>query len=1030
MAIISLREYVRDIQGMIENSQEYEAIEHCKHILTKFPKHLDTYRLLGQALLEANRYQEAVDLFLRVLSVNPEDFIAHIGLSVVNEAENNLDAAIWHMERAYEVRSTEAVHEELQRLFSMRDGYAPPKPYITRGALIRINIRSGLYQQALAEIQRAVQEDPQRMDLLILRARIYYMQNNLARAAETCKMVLSKLPYSYDANAMMAEILGNTGQADPYKLRLHELDPYTTYVSSSMTVDQVSDHAVGIEFLEEIAQNEFDTESNGGDSETHFVSPDDSINVDFSQIGLSDTTAFDVSDGQTKNRNETDEEEAGMSENDHEEIQDDDLIPDWMKDAGWEHGEEKSEEEQIEEINAYDGLSDELETIESIDELEETDIPEWLQSFSPPESVDLLSEKPSDEPDVDTEEETAWLDNLLDQETQSACDVVLEMDKTGNDAEEEIPLPESLSQPIFGENIDADLEWLEQITSPTNNGKIHTEEEQPAPVKGETDELGWLMPDNTAEQQSIEQDVELPQQGNFAVSQDNEPSEYIPPTEPDVISPEASSENIAAAEEEDDFDFDSALAWLEGLAAKQGADEETLSTAPESRSEEIPDWIQQHGGPESLTPKAEVAESQYDPEQEFVPEWLSDGEKEPSITAEFESSEEQVELEDAFEDIPPWLHEVKPPEHVDEIVTSDAPEVFTDDLSPVEEPDVIESSSVEEEWEAVVDELEVEEFTPQGDTHETMSTTAVLDFIKSGDDHEEDEIDQWLENLPEMDWAQDEAQRFTFTDAAPEQAVEREDRLDQGESSLNFEEESDETVQEPIGSDTPAASFIDEFFADEVSAAMDEEVEQPTEQAVEQVPPYVWEQEYSAGEGISITDNLGEDELPDWISDIPETSGIQVLPAPEKIHTPADDLDEESRVEMFEMEETRPLEKLEQKQESDVDGVAVTEPEVSSQDIAVNPVQETGFPEPEPLDFKSIQQWLAEGNFSMAHTLLREQVKSGQNLNQVIDTLLHDINHYHPIEIDSWILLGDAYFKQDDLIKALDAYNKAEDFLN
>ena len=66
MAKVSLRAYNREIEAMIDRNHLDEAIAHCKHILKTFPKHLETYRLLGKAYLEYKRYPDAVDIFSRV----------------------------------------------------------------------------------------------------------------------------------------------------------------------------------------------------------------------------------------------------------------------------------------------------------------------------------------------------------------------------------------------------------------------------------------------------------------------------------------------------------------------------------------------------------------------------------------------------------------------------------------------------------------------------------------------------------------------------------------------------------------------------------------------------------------------------------------------------------------------------------------------------------------------------------------------------------------------------------------------------
>jgi len=104
MAIIPLRQYNREIETLIDTAQLDEAVAHCRHILETFPKHIATYRLLGKAYLEQQRFGDAADIFQRVLSSVPDDYVANIGLSIIREDEGNLDAAIWYMERALEAQ--------------------------------------------------------------------------------------------------------------------------------------------------------------------------------------------------------------------------------------------------------------------------------------------------------------------------------------------------------------------------------------------------------------------------------------------------------------------------------------------------------------------------------------------------------------------------------------------------------------------------------------------------------------------------------------------------------------------------------------------------------------------------------------------------------------------------------------------------------------------------------------------------------------------------------------------------------------
>src|SRR5512143_1910139 len=256
MAKISLRMYDREIESLIEQGQRLdEAIAHCRHILKTYPKHLETYRLLGKAYLEAKRYDQAVDIFQRVLVAAPDDFVAHVGMSIIADDKGRLDDAIWHMERAFEVQpSNAAIQSELQRLFGRRDGIEPPKIRLTRGALAHMYVQGELYNQAISEIRAVLNGDPKRTDMQTLLARSHFRNGQKTEAADICNQLLSRYPYCLDANRIMAEIAPGTqraGAADEHRQRVIELDPYAKFASDSLFhADSVPDSQVTIERLE------------------------------------------------------------------------------------------------------------------------------------------------------------------------------------------------------------------------------------------------------------------------------------------------------------------------------------------------------------------------------------------------------------------------------------------------------------------------------------------------------------------------------------------------------------------------------------------------------------------------------------------------------------------------------------------------------------------------------------------------------------------------------------------------------------
>jgi tetratricopeptide (TPR) repeat protein len=253
MAQINLRDYLHGLEELIDGGHAEDALAHCRHILQTYPKHVETYRTMGKAYLELKRHSEASDIFQRVLSSVPDDFVSHIGMSIIREDEGNQDAAIWHMERAFESQpSNRAVQDELRRLYGKREGYEPPKVRLTRGALARMYAHGDLYNQAIGELRGALSEDAQRPDLQVLLAEMYFKTNRQVDAIDVCSKLIEKLPYCLYANQIMVDILRagrRDVEAQPYWERVEELDPYAAQTSTATPPEEVPAESVMLEQL-------------------------------------------------------------------------------------------------------------------------------------------------------------------------------------------------------------------------------------------------------------------------------------------------------------------------------------------------------------------------------------------------------------------------------------------------------------------------------------------------------------------------------------------------------------------------------------------------------------------------------------------------------------------------------------------------------------------------------------------------------------------------------------------------------------
>ncbi len=266
MPRISLRAYEKQLEDLIEQNRIQEAIDHCRYILQTYPKCISTYRILGKAFLEGKQYDNSADVFKRVLTVFPDDFISHAGMSIVQENENNLDAAIWHMELAFDCQpSNVTIQEELKRLFGRRDGTHPAKIRLTRGALVRMYAKGELFPQAIAEIKSALSEDPKRLDLEVLLAKMYFQLGDTNESMNECTHLIQELPYCYEINKILVAVLPNSDKPETYPIylgRLKALNPYEAFVSEKYSTDaDVPDDLVMLDQLDSIKASASTTET-------------------------------------------------------------------------------------------------------------------------------------------------------------------------------------------------------------------------------------------------------------------------------------------------------------------------------------------------------------------------------------------------------------------------------------------------------------------------------------------------------------------------------------------------------------------------------------------------------------------------------------------------------------------------------------------------------------------------------------------------------------------------------------------------
>lgn len=225
---VLLREYVNELRGLILAGHYSDALTLGQHILHYYPKHIETYRLLGEASLETDDVRGATDLFRRVLSSDPENIIALGGMALIFEEQGKLDQAMWHLERAYEIQPMNPeLQKEFQRVQREFQGTSAPSLKLTPGALARTHARAGLLKQAIQEFHHILRSDDQRYDIQVALAETLYHAGQMDQAGELAETVLEEAPYCLKANLLLGVLWSQNGVAEGEMLlrRAQEMDP-------------------------------------------------------------------------------------------------------------------------------------------------------------------------------------------------------------------------------------------------------------------------------------------------------------------------------------------------------------------------------------------------------------------------------------------------------------------------------------------------------------------------------------------------------------------------------------------------------------------------------------------------------------------------------------------------------------------------------------------------------------------------------------------------------------------------------------
>ena len=608
-------------------------------------------------------------------------------------------------------------------------------------------------------------------------------------------------------------------------------------------------------------------------------------------------------------------------------------IPDWMKEAGWETSSGTFDESKP----VFDDLDDDE------DEIVPADIPAWLEEAAPegfssdPNATPAFEGLDVDEPFITTGDlvPPPSMEPPVQEQKPEQVEESVETEDTEAADESQAPL----------DGPDFDIpSWLENL-------ELHEDSQETA--------IAWLenMPESlraTEDELQAAQDIPLVEPDVIEEPVDelawvDETSLESDPPSPTIKAEQAHlSEDLVASE-----------------LIPEAGDGDQIFRQDEIRSmdSELPSWLKELGDdqadiPESLEEQAELPsdESEELPpsQEESMPDWLTASE-EPQITDSLTETPVQppepvaAPPAEGSDDIPDWLGEFEadsadssdPDETagwLDSLGTKEIPQI---DSEPIQIEDLLEESPTEES-----EQFDLRDESPlPADSPPPVEDLSHPDGVSANDETLNAQVPEWLSKIGETE-DQPEDEPLSLESFEPEEEIEipvTESGFDTTSSWLDqiSEKPLEDSSEEAAAQDSEVVDWLQEMGDQEAELPAEDELEIPDfsqDQIIEETPV----EELDTSQYFALEEASGDessDDLPDWLSELGQDEE-QSLSLEDAIRLSDHDLNEE---------EVDFLSKKEEKQEEDADWLSKldqieTQPDFSDTSppaIEMEPITET-----------------------------------------------------------------------------------------
>ncbi len=231
MATTSLHAVCDRARRLLEQNDIERAIAVAQHVLEYFPQNLEAHRILGEAYLAGRQFDQAQEAFSRVLSADPENIPALVGMGITYERQGRLDGAVTEFERAFEIKpDMPELRNQLLRLYTDAWGSEGAQLRVSRAGLARLYAKGHMLPQAIQEFRSVIDDQPDRFDARVGLAEALWRDGQEEATVESCHDVLGERTDVLKANLLLGYIKLTSGdpEGNQYWTEAQQLDPYYT----------------------------------------------------------------------------------------------------------------------------------------------------------------------------------------------------------------------------------------------------------------------------------------------------------------------------------------------------------------------------------------------------------------------------------------------------------------------------------------------------------------------------------------------------------------------------------------------------------------------------------------------------------------------------------------------------------------------------------------------------------------------------------------------------------------------------------